>query len=498
MIFPLDLIDKNNGFTLCFAFSHRSSWLAVIMEEIENPQFLCEVVQELADFLWLISASCTGSNKFIPFGRKLSTIGCVKGLGESMFQFMTATRIIFGEGSLESSLSIISQYGYSVLLVSGKNAERYAPLTAYLQQQNMRYQHVAVSGEPNITMVEEAAMLGRRFKPDMVIAIGGGSVLDMGKAVAAIIPNQGNVYDYVEVVGRSVPLKAKPLPFIAIPTTASSGSEVTRNAVLKSAQDRVKISLRSPEMLADVAIIDPTLTYGTDPVTSGRGAMDAFTHLMEAYVCGEPNPLTDMICEEGLRRLSRAMIAGCLRDDKKARSDLSFAAMLGGMATTNAKLGAAHGLASALGGKLDAPHSVITARLAPIVMRENIDVAKEAGRSDILQRYKIVSRILTGRKNACVEDGILWVNMMLEKLSIPNLTDFGVCATSFERVAADALKSTAIKGNPIPLTMERLTHILHQVCSCQPLAAIEPRASQGEVEIRHLLKEEGSSLSGQH
>ncbi len=498
MIFPLDLIDKNNGFTLCFAFSHRSSWLAVIMEEIENPQFLCEVVQELADFLWLISASCTGSNKFIPFGRKLSTIGCVKGLGESMFQFMTATRIIFGEGSLESSLSIISQYGYSVLLVSGKNAERYAPLTAYLQQQNMRYQHVAVSGEPNITMVEEAAMLGRRFKPDMVIAIGGGSVLDMGKAVAAIIPNQGNVYDYVEVVGRSVPLKAKPLPFIAIPTTASSGSEVTRNAVLKSAQDRVKISLRSPDMLADVAIIDPTLTYGTDPVTSGRGAMDAFTHLMEAYVCGEPNPLTDMICEEGLRRLSRAMIAGCLRDDKKARSDLSFAAMLGGMATTNAKLGAAHGLASALGGKLDAPHSVITARLAPIVMRENIDVAKEAGRSDILQRYKIVSRILTGRKNACVEDGILWVNMMLEKLSIPNLTDFGVCATSFERVAADALKSTAIKGNPIPLTMERLTHILHQVCSCQPLAAIEPRASQGEVEIRHLLKEEGSRLSGQH
>lgn len=148
MIFPLDLIDKNNGFTLCFAFSHHSSWLAVIMEEIENPQFLCEVVQELADFLWLISASCTGSNKFIPFGRKLSTIGCVKGLGESMFQFMTATRIIFGEGSLESSLSIISQYGYSVLLVSGKNAERYAPLTAYLQQQNMRYQHVAVSGEP--------------------------------------------------------------------------------------------------------------------------------------------------------------------------------------------------------------------------------------------------------------------------------------------------------------------------------------------------------------
>lgn len=413
-----------------------------------------------------------------------------------MFQFMTATRIIFGEGSLESSLSMINQYGYSVLLVSGKSSERYAPLITYLQQKNMRYQHIAVLGEPNIAMVEETAVRGRRFKPDMVIAIGGGSVLDMGKALAAMIPNQGNVYDYVEVVGRNVPLKAKPLPFIAIPTTASSGSEVTRNAVLKSGQDRVKVSLRSPDMLAAVAIVDPTLTYGTDPLTSGRGAMDAFTHLMEAYVCGQPNPLTDMICEEGLRRLSRAIIPGCLRDDKKARSDLSFAAMLGGMATTNAKLGAAHGLASALGGKLDAPHSVITARLAPIVMRENIDAAIEAGRGDILQRYKNISRILTRRKNANVEDGILWVNMMLDRLAIPNLSDFGVCTTSFERVAADALKSTAIKGNPIPLTMERLTYILQQVCSCHPMEEMATERNQTSVSIPSFLRhEEDSRLS---
>ncbi|WP_278183195.1 iron-containing alcohol dehydrogenase [Vibrio misgurnus] len=406
-----------------------------------------------------------------------------------MFQFMTATRIIFGEGSLDNALSIISQYGYSVLLISGKNPQRYAPIVAYLQQQKLRYQHVQVTGEPNITMVEETALLGRRFNPDMVVAIGGGSVLDMGKAVAAVIPNQGNVYDYVEVVGRSVPLKAKPLPFIAIPTTASSGSEVTRNAVLRSAQDRVKVSLRSPDMLADVAIIDPTLTYGTDRLISGRGALDAFTHVMEAYVCGQSNPLTDMICEEGLRRLSRSIIPACLRDDKKARSDLSFAAMLGGMASTNAKLGAAHGLAAALGGKLEAPHSVITARLAPIVMRENIQVAREAGRSDILQRYQTISRILTGRKNAGVEDSILWVNMMLEKLSIPNLTDFGVCTTSFERVATDALKSTSIKGNPMPLTVQRLTHILQQVCACYPqdLPVIQ---AVGTAKISHLLQQE--------
>lgn len=383
-----------------------------------------------------------------------------------MFQFMTSNRIIFGEGALASSLSIISQYGYSVLLVSGNRTERAASLVQYLQQQNMRYQHVAVTGEPTITMVEQAAAGGRRFKPDVVVAIGGGSVLDMGKALAAIMPNQGNVYDYVEVVGRNVPLKSRPLPFIAIPTTASTGSEVTRNAVLRSGQDQVKVSLRSPEMLAEVAIVDPTLTYGTDLATAGRGAMDAFTHLMEAYVCGEPNPLTDMICEEGVRRLSRSVLAACLRDDKPARADLSFAAMLGGMAITNAKLGAAHGLASALGGKLYAPHSVITARLAPFVMQENIQAAQTARRSDVLARYQRLAYLLTGRKNAHVEDGVLWVQMMLEKLCLPALDDFGVCRTSFDQVARDALKSNAIKGNPLPLTHERLIHILNQVCSC--------------------------------
>ncbi|MCA0936062.1 iron-containing alcohol dehydrogenase [Vibrio alginolyticus] len=400
-----------------------------------------------------------------------------------MFQFMTATRIIFGEGALRDSLTVINQFGYSVLLVTGKDRQRAIPILNYLKAQNMRYQHVAIDGEPNITMVEETAVIGRKFKPDMVVAIGGGSVLDMGKALAAIIPNQGNVYDYVEVVGRNVPLKAKPLTFIAIPTTASTGSEVTRNAVLKSGQDKVKVSLRSPEMLADVAIVDPTLTYGTDLYTSGRGAMDAFTHLMEAYVCGDPNPLTDMVCEEGLRRLSQSVIAGCKEDNYNARADLSFAALLGGMAITNAKLGAAHGLASALGGKLDAPHSVITARLAPHVMQENINAAKKSGRADVVDRYRKIAQIVTNRTNANEHDGVLWVSMVLDKLELPSLGKFGVCQTSFEQVAKDALKSMAIKGNPLPLNQERLIYILKQVCDCRSYCETElvPKVSTVEV-----------------
>ena len=384
-----------------------------------------------------------------------------------MFQFMTPTRILFGEGVLERSLSVINQYGYKVLLVTGSNTERCQPVINHLKSQHMSYRHVAVRGEPTIKVIEDICVTAREFKPEVVVAMGGGSVIDTGKALAALINNSGSLYDYVEIVGRNVPLKSKPLPFIAIPTTASTGAEVTKNAVLKSAQDRVKVSLRSPDMLADVAIVDPTLTYHTPPSTSARGAFDTFTHLMEAYVCGDPNPLTDMICEEGLRRLSRAMVSGCLDDEPAARSDLAFAAMLGGMAISNAKLGAAHGLASALGGKLDAPHGIITARLSPYVMQENIIAAQKHKRDDILARYFKMAQLLTGRQNTHVDDSVLWVQMMLEKLSIPSLTSFGVCNTSFNGVAEDALKSNAIKGNPLPLTKERLTYILEQVCTCQ-------------------------------
>lgn len=387
-----------------------------------------------------------------------------------MFQFMTSTRIVFGEGALVNSLSALNQFGYSVLLVTGKSSQRADPVIHYLKQQGMRYQQVAIHDEPLIAMVEEMAAMGRKFRPDMVLAIGGGSVLDTGKALAALIPNQGSVYDYVEVVGRCVPFQAKPLPFIAVPTTAGTGSEVSKNAVLRSAQENVKVSLRSPDMLADLAIVDPTLTYGMDQLTSACCGMDAFTHLMESYVCGAPNPLTDMVCEEGLRRLAGAILPACEDDDPRARSDMSFAAMLGGMALANAKLGAAHGLASSLGGRLKAPHGLITAQLAPYVMQENVLAAREAGRADVLNRYRQLACLLTGRMNAEIIDGILWTKRTLKRLNLPQVSEYGLCRTMFDEVAEDALRSNAIKGNPLPLNKVRLLSILTQMCQCSDTA----------------------------
>lgn len=383
-----------------------------------------------------------------------------------MFNFMTSGRVVFGEGALANSLSLIRQHGYSVLLVTGKGIQRSSIVLDYLNKQKLRYQHISVGNEPNITMVEEAAVLGRKFNPEVVVAFGGGSVIDMGKALAAIIPNQGNVYDYVETVGRNVPLKTRPIPVIAIPTTASTGSEVTKNAVLRSGQDKIKVSLRDPGMLPVAAIIDPTLTYGTSTAISARGALDTFTHLMEAYVCNDPNPFSDMLCEEGFRRLSRSVVNACLYDEHAAREDLSFAAMLGGMAQTNAKLGGIHGLASALGGELKAPHGVITARLAPYVMRENILNAEANQEEVILGRYQTMAHILTGRQNANLHDAVLWVESILSRLDIPELGEFGVCATTFDVVAESALKSVDIRGNASTLDQQRLVNILQSVCEC--------------------------------
>ncbi|WP_325893045.1 iron-containing alcohol dehydrogenase [Grimontia sp. NTOU-MAR1] len=381
-----------------------------------------------------------------------------------MFQFMTATRIIFGEGALNNSFSIFNNYGYSALVVTGRDDQRAEPLLTYLSQQNIRYQRLAVHDEPLIAMVEEMAAAGRLFKPDMVIAIGGGSVMDVGKALSALIPNQGSVYDYVEVVGRALPFTAKPLPCIAIPTTAGTGSEVTRNAVMISAQEKVKAAIRSPDLIPDVAIIDPTLTYGAEKSLSARCGMDAFTHLMEAYVCSEPNPLTDMICEEGLRRLAPAIIHACEDDDPKARADMAFASMLGGMAQSNAKLGSAHGLAAVLGAVLDAPHGVITAQLAPYVMAENVLAAREAGRITLLNRYRQLACILTGRMNAEPSDGIVWVQRTLKRLELPLLCQYGLCESVFNDVVTRAMKLSSIKGNAMPLNEERLTNILSRMC----------------------------------
>jgi alcohol dehydrogenase class IV len=296
----------------------------------------------------------------------------------------------------------------------------------------------------------------------MVIGLGGGSVLDTGKAIAALVTNPGDVLDYLEVIGKGQPFVSPPLPYIAIPTTAGTGAEVTRNAVLESGQHNVKVSLRSPLMLPRIALVDPALTYHLPPEITASSGLDALTQLIEPFVSIKANPLTDAICRAGMlhaaRSLRRAYDNGA---DEEAREGMSIASLFGGLALTNAALGAAHGFAGPLGGMLHAPHGVLCARFLPLVMEANIK-AMESRQPEhpALPRYMEIARILTGDQRASVYDGVRWTDELVNDLNIPRLSAYGMSQQDFPEAVHKTQNASSFKGNPITLNERELTEIL--------------------------------------
>jgi alcohol dehydrogenase class IV len=268
------------------------------------------------------------------------------------FEFATATRIIFGEGTVRQVVPAAMPWGRRALLVTGRTTERANQLLAHLEADGAKGFTFAVEGEPTVELVARGLHQARERQCDLVIAMGGGSVIDAGKAIAAMLTNSGEVTDYLEVVGRGHVLKNSAAPFIALPTTAGTGSEVTRNAVLGVPERQVKVSLRSPFLLPRLAVVDPELTLGLPQKITARTGLDALTQLIEAYVSVRANPVTDGFCLHGIplaaRSLRRAFLHG---DDIAARRDLSLAALLSGLALANAGLGVIHGFASPLGGR---------------------------------------------------------------------------------------------------------------------------------------------------
>jgi alcohol dehydrogenase class IV len=297
-----------------------------------------------------------------------------------------------------------------------------------------------------------------------VIGLGGGSVLDTGKAIAALVTNPGNVLDYLEVIGKGQPLVNAPLPYIAIPTTAGTGAEVTRNAVLESTEQNVKVSLRSPLMLPRLALVDPELTYDLPPEITASSGLDALTQLVEPFVSVRANPLTDAICREGLqhaaRSLRRAYENGA---DKEARQGMSLASLFGGLALANAALGAVHGFAGPLGGMLRAPHGALCARFLPLVMEANLRALEvRQPEHPALGRYDEIARILTGAKEATAQDGVKWVSEVVSALKIPRLSTYGMKPEDFQEAVQKTQKANSFKGNPIALNDKELTAILEQ------------------------------------
>lgn len=382
------------------------------------------------------------------------------------FEFATAMRIIFGAGTLaEVGPIAVGLLGNvrkgKVMLVTGVSTSRAGRLIPSLAKHDIEFITFPVTGEPTVDLVKTGADRATMANCRMVISIGGGSAVDAGKAIAALATNGGNPLDFFEVIGLGKPLTQSPLPYIAIPTTAGTGAEVTRNAVIASPAHRVKVSLRSPMLLPRLALVDPELTYELPPALTASTGLDALTQLIEAFVCSRANPLTDGLCREGMMRAARSLRrafedGGCTA----AREDMSLASLLSGLALANAGLGAAHGIAAPLGGMFKAPHGAVCAALLPHVMDVNVRALRQrAPESQGLCRYDEVARIVTGNASAVAADGIKWVGELCRSLAIPALGTYGLQPADVPTLVDAAMKASSMKANPIALTPEEVTEI---------------------------------------
>lgn len=380
------------------------------------------------------------------------------------FEFATAGRLFFGPGVLGRVAPLAAQHGTRALLVTGRTLERAMPLISMLKAEGIAVFPFAVSGEPSLETVSDGVRFAKEHECTLLIGLGGGSVIDAGKAIAALVPNGGDPLDYLEVIGKGRQLSSPSLPYIAIPTTAGTGSEVTKNAVLTSTSHHVKVSLRSPSMLPLLAVIDPELTLTLPPALTASTGLDALTQLIEPYVSTSPNPLTDALCREGIRRAARSLRRACSHgDDIEARTDMSLASLFGGMALANARLGAVHGLAGPLGGLVGAPHGAVCARLLPLVMAANIEALKQRNpNSPVLFRYEQVAQLLTGNEEAGLLDAIRWLNALYNEIEIPDMSRYGLTKDLIPAIVAQSRKASSMKGNPVELSESELSGILEQ------------------------------------
>lgn len=378
------------------------------------------------------------------------------------FEFGTATRIYFGDGVSENVGRLAAGMGKRALVVTGRTLDRAERLCEQLESNGVEASVFAVTTEPTVDVATSGVRQAREHKADVVISFGGGSAIDTGKAIAALLAHEGEPLDYLEVIGRGKSLTNPSLPYIAIPTTAGTGAEVTSNAVLASPEHRVKVSLRSPYMLPRAAVVDPTLTYDLPANITARTGMDALTQVLEPFVSNKANPLTDPICREGMLRASRSLHAAFTNgSDPAAREDMALASLFGGLALANAKLGAVHGFAGPIGGMFDAPHGAICAALLAPVMRVNIQALRERdAHGEAMRRYDEIARLLTGDPHVRADDGADWVARLARDLGIPPLSTYGITQADLPEIVEKSAAASSMQGNPIRLTPAELQSAL--------------------------------------
>jgi alcohol dehydrogenase class IV len=377
------------------------------------------------------------------------------------FEFATAARIVFGSGEARQLAAAAAHMGSRALVVTGSSPERARPLIANLESAGVACAPFSTPSEPTIPLIRAGAEYARAEGCSIVVAIGGGSAIDTGKALAAMLTNPGEPLDYLEVIGRGQPLQHPSAPFIAVPTTGGSGAEVTRNAVLASPAHRVKASLRSPYLLPKLALVDPELTLNLPPAITAATGLDALTQLIEPYVSSRANAMTDLYCVDGLRR-GAAALPRVWEDgqDREARAAMSYVSLLGGMALANAGLGAVHAFAAPIGGMWKAPHGAICAAVLPHAIEVNVEaLRRRAPANPALRRYDEIARLVTRQPHAIADDAVLWISNLCDRLEIPPLRTYGITEADIPDLAEQAARTSSMKGNPIPLTTEELCEV---------------------------------------
>lgn len=377
------------------------------------------------------------------------------------FIFTTSQQIVFRWGASAQLVEYVKHYGTRVLLLHSRSVKEIGHIKQELGQNGLEVDAHIVAGEPTDINVNTLVAAAHGKKIDVVLGLGGGSVLDTGKAVSALLANPGDVLDYVEVVGKGLALQKTPLPFIAVPTTAGTGTEVTKNAVIKVTDKNVKVSMRDMRMIPRVALIDPSLTLSVPPEVTASTGMDAFVQVLEPYISRYANCMVDMFCRDAIP-LAAEYLPKVYHNptDQESRTKMAWVSLLGGLSLANAKLGAVHGFAGPIGGMFDVSHGVICAALLPQVFRMNSKRIVETDDKELTQRLLEIASWVTGTDGASIAQAVEWFIALNQELNIPRLRDIGIRQSHFEAIIKKSMHSSSMKGNPVLLSPDELREIL--------------------------------------
>jgi alcohol dehydrogenase class IV len=360
------------------------------------------------------------------------------------FSIVMPPRVLFGRGEVVKAPAMALAFGPRGVVVHGSRGMPIAGLEDALT--------VTCAGEPTLDMLEAALGPARAYRPDWVLAIGGGSVLDMGKALAGLIPQATAAMDHLEGMGPALPLAVAPLPFIAVPTTAGTGAEATKNAVI--AVPGRKVSLRDDRMMARVAIVDPALTDGCPKAVTLASGLDAITQVIEPYVSCKANAFTDALTLPAIAQGMGALLRLMECEDRAARDAMAWVSLTGGIALANAGLGAVHGLAGVIGGVTGAAHGAICGVLLPHVVAANR--ARVADKAKLDQVCALIGAAL----GVSVDNAPMALARWARGQGLPSLTGLGLQVADHSGVAQMALGASSMKGNPVALTVQDLCDVM--------------------------------------